>query len=161
ASLFAPREPAHSRCRVTPASNQSAPHPATAASRHGGGVSTRPRRQQVMPLPQPISWGSISHGMPLFKTKTMPSSAARCVTLRGRPPLGLGGSGGKSGAMISHSVSLISGVLMSPIYHTAEVLLGALRDQQAPVGGPDCEHDSRKDEEAEPHVLTSLQRAGS
>jgi hypothetical protein len=38
----------------------------------------------------------------------------------------LGGSGGKRGAMISHSLSLISGVLMPPIYHTAQVVLGAL-----------------------------------
>jgi hypothetical protein len=87
---------------------------------------SRKRRQQVMPLPQPSSWGSISQGMPLFKTKTMPMSAARSVMLRGRPPLGLGGSVGNRGAMISHSVSLISGVLMPPIYHTVWVLLGAL-----------------------------------
>jgi hypothetical protein len=80
---------------------------------------SRKRRQQVMPLPDPSSWGSISHGIPLFKTKTMPLSAARSAMLRGRPPLGLGGSGGKSGAMISHSLSLINGVLMSPIYQTA------------------------------------------
>jgi hypothetical protein len=77
------------------------------------------RRQHVIPLPQPNSWGSISQGMPLFKTKTMPMSAARSVMLRGRPPLGFGGSGGKSGATISHSPSLINGVLMPLIYHTA------------------------------------------
>lgn len=71
-----------------------------------------------MPLPQPSSWGNISHGMPLFKTKTMPVSAARSVMLRGRPPLGLGGSEGKCGAMIAHNVSLISGVLMLLIYPT-------------------------------------------
>jgi hypothetical protein len=29
------------------------------------------RRQQVIPEPQPISWGSISQGMPLLRTKTM------------------------------------------------------------------------------------------
>jgi hypothetical protein len=87
---------------------------------------SRKRRQQVIPLPQPSSWGSISHGMPLFKTNTMPVKAARSVMLRGRPPLGLGGSGGKRGATISHNLSLINGVLMPPIYHTAWVLLGAL-----------------------------------
>jgi hypothetical protein len=80
---------------------------------------SRKRRQQVMPLPQPNSWGSISQGIPLFKTNTMPVNAARSVMLRGRPPLGLGGSGGKSGAMIVHSASLISGVLMLLIYHAA------------------------------------------
>jgi hypothetical protein len=57
--------------------------------------------------------------MPDFKTKTIPVKAARSVMLRGRPPLSLGGSDGKRGAMISHSLSLISGVLMLPIYHTA------------------------------------------
>jgi hypothetical protein len=64
--------------------------------------------------------------MPLFKTKTIPVKAARSVMLRGRPPLGLGGSGGKSGAMIAQSASLTNGVLMPQIYHMAEVLLGAL-----------------------------------
>jgi hypothetical protein len=57
--------------------------------------------------------------MPVFKTKTMPVKAARSVMLRGRPPLGLGGSAGSRGATISHSLSLINGVLMPPIYHTA------------------------------------------
>ena len=80
---------------------------------------SRKRRQHVMPLPQPSSWGSISHGMPLRKTKTIPVKAARSLMRRGRPPLGLGGSGGRSGAMISHSASLINGVLMPLIYHTA------------------------------------------
>src|SRR5215212_7649684 len=47
------------------------------------------RRQQVIPEPQPISWGSISQGMPLFSTNSMPVSAARSST-RGLPPLGLG-----------------------------------------------------------------------
>ena len=80
---------------------------------------SRKRRQQVMPLPQPSSWGSISHGMPLFKTTTMPVKAARSAMVRGRPPLGLDGAGGKRGATISHSRSLINGVLMLLIYHTA------------------------------------------
>jgi hypothetical protein len=47
-----------------------------------------PRRQHVMPLPQPISWGSISQGMPLRRTKRMPVRAARSGT-GGRPPFGL------------------------------------------------------------------------
>jgi hypothetical protein len=46
---------------------------------------SRKRRQQVMPLPHPSSWGNISHGIPLFKTKTIPVKAARSVMLRGRP----------------------------------------------------------------------------
>jgi hypothetical protein len=77
---------------------------------------SRRRRQQVMPLPQPISWGSISHGMPLRSTKRIPVSAARLAT-RGRPPLGLGGSGGSSGSMIAHSASGSSGFAMRLFYH--------------------------------------------
>jgi hypothetical protein len=88
---------------------------------------SRKRRQHVMPLPQPNSCGSVSHGMPDFKTKTMPVKAARSAIWRGRPPFGFGGSGGRSGAMISHSVSLINGGLMPLIHHAAEGLLGALR----------------------------------
>jgi hypothetical protein len=45
----------------------------------------RSRRQQVTPLPQPSSWGTISQGMPLLSTKMMPVEAARSGT-RGRPP---------------------------------------------------------------------------
>jgi hypothetical protein len=88
------------------------------------------RRQHVIPPPQPNSWGNISHGMPLRKTNTIPVRAARSVMLRGRPPLGFGGSGGRSGATISHSMSVINGVLMLPIYHTVWVPLGALNTQK-------------------------------
>jgi hypothetical protein len=65
------------------------------------------RRQQLMPDPQPISFGSISQGMPLFSTKTMPVRAAR-LSMRGLPPWGFGGSGGRSGWMVSHSSSVTS-----------------------------------------------------
>jgi hypothetical protein len=51
--------------------------------------------------------------MPLLSTKRMPVKAARSGT-RGRPPLGLGGSGGKSGAIVSHNVSLTNGLLIRP-----------------------------------------------
>jgi len=77
---------------------------------------SRTRRQQVMPLPQPSSWGSISHGIPLFRTKTMPVSAARSLR-RGRPPFGLAGSLGSSGSTTAQSSSLTSGLLMPPVYH--------------------------------------------
>ncbi len=40
---------------------------------------SRSRRQQVMPDPQPISWGSISQGMPLFRTNRMPVKAWRSL----------------------------------------------------------------------------------
>ena len=48
---------------------------------------SRSRRQQVIPLPQPISRGSISQGMPLRRTKRIPVSAARLST-GGLPPNG-------------------------------------------------------------------------
>jgi len=63
------------------------------------------RLQQVLPLPQPISGGKYDQGSPVFSTKMMPVRAARLDTL-GRPPLGFGGSGGKSGSITSHSSSL-------------------------------------------------------
>ncbi len=66
------------------------------------------RRQQVMPEPQPISWGSSSHCKPVLSTNTMPVSTAR-AGIRGLPPFGLGGSGGKSGSITSHNSSCISG----------------------------------------------------
>jgi hypothetical protein len=82
-----PRRSSRTRCRrsQTPAWCQS-----------------RNRRQQVTPLPQPISWGSISQGMPLCRTKSIPVKAARAGT-RGRPPLGLAGSAGSSGSIKVHS----------------------------------------------------------
>src|SRR5215211_3117515 len=73
------------------------------------------RRQQVIPEPQPISWGNISHGMPLFSTKMMPVRAARS-SMRGLPPLGLGGSAGNSGSITSHSSSVTSGLAISSSY---------------------------------------------
>jgi hypothetical protein len=73
---------------------------------------SRKRRQHVTPLPQPSSWGRYSHGSPVLSTNRMPVSAARSG-MRGRPPLGLGGSGGSSGAITSHSASLTSGLAIS------------------------------------------------
>lgn len=65
------------------------------------------RLQQVIPEPQPISCGSISHCKPDLSTNTMPVSAARSG-MRGLPPLGFRGSGGKSGSIISHNSSAMS-----------------------------------------------------
>jgi hypothetical protein len=73
---------------------------------------SRSLRQHVEPDPQPISLGSISHGMPVLSTKTMPVRAARSGTW-GLPPLGLGGSGGSSGSTISHSSSVTNSFAMS------------------------------------------------
>jgi hypothetical protein len=69
------------------------------------------RRQQVIPEPQPISWGSISQGIPLLRTKTIPVRAAR-LSMRGLPPSGFGGSGGRSGSMLSQSSSVTSCLAM-------------------------------------------------
>lgn len=66
------------------------------------------RRQQVIPLPQPISCGSISHCKPVRSTNKMPVSAAR-LEIRGRPPLGFGGSEGKSDSITSHNSSVSNG----------------------------------------------------
>ena len=73
------------------------------------------RRQQVIPDPQPISWGSISQGIPLFSTKTMPVKAARS-SMRGLPPWGLDGSGGRSGSIVSHSSSVTSSLAIFSCY---------------------------------------------
>ena len=75
---------------------------------------SRSLRQHVIPEPQPISCGSISHGMPLLSTKMMPVSAA-LSSVRGLPPFGFGGSGGSSGRIASHSSSLTSGLFIPTI----------------------------------------------
>ena len=69
---------------------------------------SRSLRQQVMPLPQPISGGSMSQWIPVLNTNKMPVSAARLGIL-GRPPLGFGGSGGNRGSITSHSSSVSIG----------------------------------------------------
>lgn len=66
---------------------------------------SRSLRQQVIPLPQPISGGKYSQGKPVLRTNKIPVSAARFGTL-GRPPFGFGGSGGNSGSITSQSSSL-------------------------------------------------------
>ena len=74
---------------------------------------SRSRRQHVMPDPHPLSWGSLSQGIPLFSTNTMPLSAARCG--RGaRPPFGFGRSGGGSGSITVHNSSGTRGLAMPP-----------------------------------------------
>lgn len=63
------------------------------------------------PLPQPMSWGSISQGM-LRSTKRMPVKAARSDT-RGRPPFGFGFSGGNS-ATNTYDLSSRSARILRP-----------------------------------------------
>jgi hypothetical protein len=76
---------------------------------------SRSRRQQVMPHPQPNSWGRYSHGQPVFSTNRIPVSAARSET-RGRPPFGLGRSGGNIGLIRSQRASGNNGLaIMSSV----------------------------------------------
>src|SRR5215204_6553738 len=86
----------------------------------------RKRRQHVTPEPQPISWGNISQGMPLFSTKMMALRAARSST-RGLPPCGLGASDGSSGSMTSHSSSLTTSLAIFSPYPDPTVLKESLR----------------------------------
>ena len=74
---------------------------------------SRNRRQQVQPLPQPSSFGSIRQGQPVRSTKTMPPRAARSGT-RGRPPFGFGDSLGSSGSRASQSSLQTSRAFMTP-----------------------------------------------
>jgi hypothetical protein len=71
-----------------------------------------------MPLPQPISWGSISQGMPLLRTKRMPVRAARSGT-GGRPPFGLRRRFGRSGAIRAHNLSPTNVAATIPVYNGA------------------------------------------
>ncbi len=93
-------------CRRSSSTRCSAAH--TPAS-----CQSRSLRQQLMPEPHPISAGSISQGRPDLNTNKMPLSAARSGT-RGRPPFGLGRSGGNSGAIIAHRSSGTSSLAMPP-----------------------------------------------
>ena len=86
---------------------------------------SRSRRQQVTPLPKPISLGSIRQGMPLLRTKTMPDSTRRSG-IRGLPPLVLDASVGSRGSTIRHSSSLTSSLLMPPSVAPVSVLKRAL-----------------------------------
>jgi hypothetical protein len=60
------------------------------------------RRQQVTPLPQPISWGSMFQGSPLLRMNRIPVKQARFDT-GGRPPFGEAVCRGRSGSISFHS----------------------------------------------------------
>ena len=70
---------------------------------------SRNLRQQVEPDPQPISLGNQDQGSPVRSTKMMPRRASR-FEMRGRPPLGFSGSGGRSGSTTAQSSSLTMGL---------------------------------------------------
>ncbi len=78
---------------------------------------SRSRLQHVIPLPQPISGGSISHGMPVLSTNKIPLNTAR-FEISGRPPFGLGFSEGKSGSITCHSSSLTSCLAIPQSYQS-------------------------------------------
>ena len=79
-------------------------------------LQSRSRRQQDMPLPQPISWGSISQGIQLLRTNRIPAEAARSGT-GGRPPFGLRRRLGSSGAIRAHNLSPTNAAATSPVYN--------------------------------------------
>jgi len=95
---------------------------------------SRRRRQQVMPQPQPISRGRSSHWIPVLSTNRMPVRAARSA-IRGRPPWGLGGSGGMRGSMRSHRPSVSSGLAIatSPITSDHSFVTDVISDAALPL----------------------------
>lgn len=79
-----------------------------AADREKGLVMSS-RRQQVIPEPQPISWGSISQGMPDIETKTMPPRHARSGRRRRPGWRHRRRLTGMYGSISAHSSSVTSG----------------------------------------------------
>ena len=77
---------------------------------------SRSRRQQVIPLPHPISCGRYSHWIPVFNTNTIPVRHDRSG-MRGRPAFFFGRGFGNNGTTTSHSSSLTSGLAMQNTLH--------------------------------------------
>jgi hypothetical protein len=74
----------------------------------------RKRRQQVIPEPHPISWGSISQGMPDCRTNKIPVNTWRS-SRRLRPGYRLRRRGiGNNGSISCHSASSTSSRAISP-----------------------------------------------
>ena len=97
---------------ISPTSPSSSSSTRQICSHTPAACQSRKRRQQVMPDPQPSSWGKYSHGQPVRSTNKMPVNACRFDT-RGRPPLGLARSGGNNGSMRSHNSSASNGRAIS------------------------------------------------
>jgi hypothetical protein len=106
---------------------------------------SRSLRQHAILLPHPISAGKYSQGMPVFSTNRTPVSAARSDT-RGRPPLGFGGSGGRSRAIRAQNASgnssfatLLHGSYSASLAAYATVLLRVLKSNcpSSPGSGRD------------------------
>ncbi len=77
---------------------------------------SRSRRQQVIPLPHPISCDRYSHWIPVFNTNTIPVRQARSG-IGGRPGFFFGRGFGNNGATTSHNASLTSGLAMLNALH--------------------------------------------
>jgi len=76
------------------------------------------RRQQVTPEPQPISWGSISQGIPLLSTNRMPLNASRWP--RGLRPAYCRwrfSCGGNNGSISFHKASSTRGLPKHHLHH--------------------------------------------
>ena len=130
---LAPLLPGHSRYREQPGSSRSGLSPRASRAAPSGCVSRRPApatplslRQQVIPEPQPISFGSNSPGRPLRSTKRMPVRTA-LLGMRFRPPLGRGGSGGNSRSNAAQRSSSSKGFAIPAQTANQPVLLDALR----------------------------------
>ena len=84
---------------------------------------SRNRRQQVIPLPHPISWGRYSQPMPVFKTNKIPVKTARSDR-RLRPGYRKRrGFCGNKGWMISHNWSSNIGLAMSNLLVLKRLLM--------------------------------------
>jgi hypothetical protein len=125
-------------CPPPPTANRSDHfEPASRATRSAPDRRCRPfcqsrkRHQHVIPDPHASSCGSICHGMPLRRTKTMPVRHARSDT-RGRPPFGRGGELGRSGSTRSHNASG-SSAAARPAHVTAHRQVDALTVSAAEV----------------------------
>jgi hypothetical protein len=68
---------------------------------------SRSRRQHVMPLPKPNSWGRSSQGIPVRSTNRIPLSASSSSS-RERPPFCDGLTSGSNGLSCFHNAALIS-----------------------------------------------------
>ena len=89
---------------ILPARLSSSRRIACSFSHTPASCQSRSLRQQVIPLPQPISRGRYSQPIPVRRTKMIPARAARSSS-EGRPPRGLGRAGGINGEMRAQRAS--------------------------------------------------------
>jgi len=89
---------------------------------------SRSRRQQVIPLPQPISCGRSSHPMPVFSTNKIPVNARR-LSIGFRPGYRnrRGLASGKIGSSMSQSSSSTSGFAIGQLFPLSVAQFPGLR----------------------------------